>query len=72
MTHIEPDKRHHQSKVAPVMRIVDVKVRLEELVSRCGGAKLAQACSVRVFKIATGVRDVLLHKAPAGLTGGWN
>jgi hypothetical protein len=52
------------------MRIVDVKGLREELISRCGGAKLAGTCSVRIVKIATGVGDVLLHKAPASLTRG--
>jgi hypothetical protein len=71
MTHIEHDIHHYQSKVAPVMRIVHIKVRAEILISRRGGAKLAGACSVRVVKIATVVGDVLLQEAPASLTGGW-
>ena len=71
VTHVEQDIHHHESKVAPVVRVFYIKVRFEELISRPNGTEVACACSVRVSKITANAGDMLLHEACASLTEGW-
>ena len=69
MAHIEQNKCQHKSKIAPMMRILNIEVCFKELISRPDRAELAGGCGVWISEITTRFRDELLHEVPAGLSG---
>jgi phage host-nuclease inhibitor protein Gam len=68
-THVKQNKNHYEPKVSPMVGVLDVEVRPEELVCGANRAELAATGSTRVGEITTGYRYVILHVVPARLAG---
>ena len=70
-TYVKSDVGPHEAKVAPMMAIENIRVRLQEFVCGPERAELATARGVRIRDVAGDVIDVSTEILLTSLTRGW-